>query len=121
MRPLQHKVSDPFSSSRNVSHSHTESHGGDDFRIPDSIVLSRQEGAGFLEERKTKTKRKHVYMASDRAGDGPSSTAASCSVTLCCDERLMSLCALSHWLHPAKSISMSIHCQLLPDGTVYGN
>lgn len=68
--------------------------------------------------KKNKTKRKHVYMAGDRANDEPSSTAASCSVTLCCDELLMSLCALTH---PAKSISMSIHCQLLPDGTVYGN
>lgn len=90
-------------------------------KVPNFIVLPWQEGAGFLEERKTKTKRKHVYMAGDRASDGPSSTAASGSVTLCCDERLMSLCALSHWLHPAKSISMSIHCQLFPDGTVYGN
>lgn len=58
MRPFQHKVSDPFSSSRNVSHSHTESHGGEDFQIPDFIVLSWQGGAGFLEEKQNKNKEK---------------------------------------------------------------
>lgn len=61
MRPLRHKVSDPFSSSRNVSLSHTEAHGNEDFQIPNFILLSWQEGAGFLEERKTK-QRENMYI-----------------------------------------------------------
>lgn len=115
MKPLQHKVSDAFSPSKNVSYS------------PGCVRLFWLCNRCFVstgrcwipgKKQNSKKKGKHVHMAVLTKG-------RRClwplSVFPCVwDELLIPLSALSHSLHPAQSVSMSsVSC--CPPTLVYGN